>query len=971
MVKKLTIILTLKPIIMRKIFFLMLSLLLLGGGNVIKAQTDAEYDAALAALGDGGDCRIYTVIGGTKYYVNNSGYLVPFAFDETVFTLEKVSGGQYKTYGYKIKSGSIRFTNTELQYNSTLSKWEGNLTPGHLIVTTTNDRNVWEAQVFFLNDDGKYAIRTTNAADGGYYGSEKVYWTYSTSANDKGVSQYSESASYVWQVEDASATPTVTKLTALTDIKDSKAYAFYCPRGFLSTNNSTLVATTSGNYATTYSTFAILTYQGDKFVYSIADSKFFKLETETVGGNATNLAKEINDPSEKWLIQTSGNERYPFKFYINSTTFRANAGSRDGGDLTFNNWNNNDNGNVFLIAEIGDFPDYATVLQQIEDFVVPVTYIVKDTNNNELLNVTEYLAPGTVINELPSQLKRDFVTYSDESLTVNASGTNTITFTATWTFPFELPATYADITKWYDMSIRDTWYVTSGNKASDGALQTVNANAMGLGEDTYQWAFVGDPYHLRVFNKAEANNFSAYGVETNQGIPSFQADAYYWKIVKSNSSIANSFTLNVDGTNLHINQYGGAGGSLKFWNSANNISDAGSAFTVFDVPTDFSAYAVAEILPYLTGDCFVLKETARADIGWQDSYSTTCPFETYKAMKLALESKLENSDNIIYPETGCYRFNNRYYNKYLGLKTTTVYGNYTDEDESSPATVVVVTKNTDDKYSIAIQGKYLQEITARSTNVPIGNDPNWFTAINPFVGYGAFVVDPTSDDGYTYLHCASGGNVVGWESGAYASQWKLEKATTFNITLHNGGDGKFYGTLCAPFGVTLNDGTKAYVGIKEDGVLNLSLINTDGTNISAGEAVVLVKEDASTESTITITATINDAIAAFTGTNDLEGQYLAATAADETKLALGKSNGKVGFYKYTDPLGANKAYLPYTGSSTSNGFAFVFDDDDPTGINNAQSSMLNGQSCYDLFGRKVTAPQKGQLYIQNGKVVKY
>ena len=32
--------------------------------------------------------------------------------------------------------------------------------------------------------------------------------------------------------------------------------------------------------------------------------------------------------------------------------------------------------------------------------------------------------------------------------------------------------------------------------------------------------------------------------------------------------------------------------------------------------------------------------------------------------------------------------------------------------------------------------------------------------------------------------------------------------------------------------------------------------------------------------------------------------------------------------------------------------------------------MVNGQSIYDLQGRKVTNPEKGKIYILNGKKVK-
>ena len=86
-------------------------------------------------------------------------------------------------------------------------------------------------------------------------------------------------------------------------------------------------------------------------------------------------------------------------------------------------------------------------------------------------------------------------------------------------------------------------------------------------------------------------------------------------------------------------------------------------------------------------------------------------------------------------------------------------------------------------------------------------------------------------------------------------------------------------------------------------------------------------------------------------------------------LTLGKKDGKVGFYTISNALGANKAYL--AASTGAKGFQFVFDDDDITGINDAQTSNLKPQTYFDLQGRKVAAPQKGSLYIKGGKVVKF
>jgi hypothetical protein len=245
----------------------------------------------------------------------------------------------------------------------------------------------------------------------------------------------------------------------------------------------------------------------------------------------------------------------------------------------------------------------------------------------------------------------------------------------------------------------------------------------------------------------------------------------------------------------------------------------------------------------------------------------------------------------------------------------------------------------------------------------LADDPVEFTAISSYIGAAAFNTNNQEENKDRAIHCASTQDYycVGWTYNAEASEWTLDDATTFSITMH-AGESNYWATLYAPFGVTLPTGTEAYVGkINEGGNLQLTSI---GQDVPAGTAVILCGDAES------ITATINDAIPAFTGENALQGQYLAADAADDTKLTLGQKDGKVGFYTIDSALGANKAYL--TASAGAKGFQIVFSDDDITGIQEFESSEVRESECYyDLTGRKVAAPQKGQLYIVNGKVVKY
>ena len=198
---------------------------------------------------------------------------------------------------------------------------------------------------------------------------------------------------------------------------------------------------------------------------------------------------------------------------------------------------------------------------------------------------------------------------------------------------------------------------------------------------------------------------------------------------------------------------------------------------------------------------------------------------------------------------------------------------------------------------------------------------------------------------------------------ATSAQGYLYPATDITVKLNQAGD-NYWATLYLPFGVTLPTGTEAYVGVVEDDKLKLTSI---GQDIPAETPVVLCGDAA------TITATINDEIPEYTGTIGLSGQYLAADSRDDNIRSLGVKDGVVGFYKLPDSstgLGANKALLN-TGSG-SQGYKIVIDDDVTavnTAIINGQSSMVNDY--YDLQGRKVAAPQKGSLYIKDGKVVKF
>ena len=160
--------------------------------NNFKASPHAEYFRALGAIVPGGKYVVSTTVDGTKYYLTARGKLTSEASGASIFTFSRVEG---KVYAYGFNLQNAYFTNPS-QSNGTVI-----YNAGRIRTDTGNKRKDWEAQVFFLNTEGKYAVRATNAVGtGNWEEAAKAYWTVNPS--DEGpVAEYSPDPKYVWDVE--------------------------------------------------------------------------------------------------------------------------------------------------------------------------------------------------------------------------------------------------------------------------------------------------------------------------------------------------------------------------------------------------------------------------------------------------------------------------------------------------------------------------------------------------------------------------------------------------------------------------------------------------------------------------------------------------------------------------------------------------------------------------------------------------
>ena len=183
---------------------------------------------------------------------------------------------------------------------------------------------------------------------------------------------------------------------------------------------------------------------------------------------------------------------------------------------------------------------------------------------------------------------------------------------------------------------------------------------------------------------------------------------------------------------------------------------------------------------------------------------------------------------------------------------------------------------------------------------------------------------------------------------------------TVPVTANEGATGEYWSTYYnATQGFTADANTTVFKAALTGS--QLTMTEVANREVPAGKAVILK----STSSTITLTPA--------TTTETLEGNALQGTATELTNpgnaYVLNKKNGVVGFYKLssTGTIGANKAYLIYSGGGAPSFLNFV--EGSVTGIEMPKAATTNSDAeVYDLQGRRVANPTKG-LYIVNGKKV--
>ena len=185
-----------------------------------------------------------------------------------------------------------------------------------------------------------------------------------------------------------------------------------------------------------------------------------------------------------------------------------------------------------------------------------------------------------------------------------------------------------------------------------------------------------------------------------------------------------------------------------------------------------------------------------------------------------------------------------------------------------------------------------------------------------------------------------------------------------------------YGTLCSPVGGTLGDGT--FIGF--DKLYEVDADRTDKTavklkqvtKIEAGKPYIYHRDltaDTPIAAAVSFDATDAKASApvnrgmmrgSFKSITAPGGSYILQTDGMFHRVANGNKSLKVGAYR---------AYLNMSKVGSEAKTVTMSFDDETTGITdvNAPAAESAGTPIYDLSGRRISSPQRGQVYIFKGK----
>lgn len=415
----------------------------------------------------------------------------------------------------------------------------------------------------------------------------------------------------------------------------------------------------------------------------------------------------------------------------------------------------------------------------------------------------------------------------------------------------------------------------------------------------------------------------------------------------------------------------GAGVSSSLMGYGNFGSETGGASAWYIVP------ATIENINSITAEA-VSARYPTTDKGQVGLYLTNevnalvnvcAPFAT----TTSLDEAVSTFENISHPTLITFD-NNKYY-RFVNVGTSTdgnenTLGSKDGKAFCSTATnmnidyVWQVISAENGKYNLKhATGLYLQPVqNGQTAKTALGANESNYELRNTEAGIFKLYSDGNDRPAQVETNASNTNYLNGWDGNN--AKWKIFEVNYVEVPMNLVGEQKV-ATTCLPFDASNVEGAEVYTGKLNDAKDALNMTKLEG-GIPANQGVVFV--GTADKATITIGATT-----ATIGENDLRGTIANIAFTDDAPranyLVFGKNNNTVGFYAPSASVAsipANKAYLNASALSTA-AIALNFN-----GITTGVNTVVLGENgvnapVFDLSGRRVVAPVKGGVYIQNGK----
>ena len=728
---------------------------------------------------------------------------------------------------------------------------------------------------------------------------------------------------------------------------------------------------------------------GQYYLYCVSNSKYVSYSDTGKGAGKVTFADDRTS-AKQWKIVTESNATDKFDI------IPAEIASPDNGSSSWN-WFGGV-GNQLGFYDANDGNSSWTFDAVVENATVSIKF-----NSNEIEKKSyNYLAIGLVKTAMPAL---NYTTVEKMEPASVVEGTTAYTVNLAENLPFVKSENF-DKAKWYlmDMHCNDSGNpdVSSGRKnymwtyvAADQDVklpQTVMNYETEI-TDNMLWCFVGDAVNgFKIYNKAAGSTMTLRKASTGNtdaagntaSVMSTTDDHNQFKLYPTTGGIANGFCFKLDGDDYYVNTQQT---DPKDWNTKVlrgwNKTDGGSTCRVF-APNKFVADAarpynnlyvkVSELPAGAIGANSYLEEgnnlktfKSQYAAATAEGYTT----EQVNALAETMEKVNAAAANATTVEAGkYYRLYNAKDKKYLCVRATNNAQMTTDASMGKAVSSVVTFADAENgRFLMKVEGKTFGKYITDNQAITLEEDNSGAKGsyVVAHTGTTFSFYDYASNKAHSYLHCnnvGGAGNVVGWEAlGEISpSYWHVIEATDVEIDMTAQGDKK-YASAYLPFDVSNVAGATAYTGAlnAEKNAIDM----TATTSVPANTGFVLV----GTADKATLTIGTADAIS---GTNALTGSNFNTALTDATRanyLVFGVNAGTVGFYTPSSSvpsIPANKAYInasAVTGSAIALNFGNTVTGINAATINNGE----NNAPIYDLSGRRVWAPVKGGLYIQNGK----